>query len=52
MAVRNWLYDTEAPCPEDDDVKALEEIKNYPMRIACVDLSWKALKRLMEKLQV
>ncbi len=48
--VRKWLLDEcDAVCPDDSEVKALGEVKKYPMRIGCVDLAWQGVEDMLRR---
>lgn len=45
--IRSWLRDQSGPEPANPDIRALGEIKKFPMRIDCVDLAWKGLEEML-----
>ncbi|MDG5766775.1 iron-sulfur cluster assembly scaffold protein [Balneolales bacterium ANBcel1] len=47
---RSWLRDRSgAEEPKRPEWAALGEVKQFPMRIDCVDLFWKGLEEMLEK---
>ncbi len=49
-SVRTWLDDKgEMADPEQPELRALGEIKQYPMRIVCVDLAWKGITEMLDR---
>lgn len=48
---RDWLAHPEAQKkpPENKEMVALGEIRDFPMRIGCADLAWKGVEEMLRK---